>query len=275
VNARAVLVALVMALAAAAPAAAEIRVERASDGGVTASLTYDQRSDHEFATLRLSIVRDGTEALRAVPETRQCADSSCMPAGHLDSSSLKVADLDGDGEREVVVDLFTGGAHCCLQSLVYHWTGSTYASVQHDWGDPGYELVDLDRDGTPEFRSADARFAYAFASFASSAMPLVIWRYGDGAFRDVTLEHRALLRADAKGWWRKWRRRRGRPDDEPLGALSAWAADHARLGRWAIVRRELRRSQRRGWLSGSEPWPHGRGYARALERFLRRADYLP
>ena len=39
---------------------------------------------------------------------------------------LKVADLDGDGEPEVLVDTFSGGAHCCLTTRVERWDGTGY-----------------------------------------------------------------------------------------------------------------------------------------------------
>ena len=68
----------------------------------------------------------------------------------------------------MLVDFYTGGAHCCFYSVIYRYVGGRYVSSFHFWGDPSYRLVDLNRDGRPDFRSADDRFAYAFSCFACS-----------------------------------------------------------------------------------------------------------
>ena len=261
-------------LCAAAPAGAADRGEAAADERISAELTYQQRRTIEFRGVELRIVRDGVEAYRAAVRAEGCPAPFCAPAGHAKGRSLRIEDLEGDGEREVILDLFTGGARCCLLSLVYQWTGTTYAPAQHDWGDPAYRLRDVDADERPEFVSGDPKFSYAFSSYARSAYPVVVWRFAGGRFEDVTRSHGALLRSDARKWFRAWRRARGHRDLEPLGPLSAWAADKARLGEWRAVRRELRRALRRGWLVAYRPWPQGRGYVRRLERFLRRRGHL-
>ena len=261
-------------LCAAAPAVAADRGEAAADERIKAQLDYQQRRTIEFRRLHLRIVRDGVEVYSRAVKAEDCPAPFCAPAGHAAGSSLRIADLEGDGEREVVLDLFTGGARCCLLSLVFRWDGTTYVPTQHDWGDPAYRLRDVDGDGRPEFVSGDPRFSYAFSSYARSAHPLVIWRFAAGRFEDVTRSHRALLRRDARRWFRAWRRARGDRDLEPLGPLSAWAADKARLGEWRAVRRELRRALRRAWLVAYRPWPQGRAYVRRLERFLRRRGHL-
>ena len=272
--ARVLLAAVCLVLCWAAPAAAVERGEGLADGPIEARLSYDQKRTIEFRRIRLVILREGVEVHRSAVAAKDCPAPFCAPAGHADNRSLRIADLDGDGEREVILDLFTGGARCCLLSLVYRWDGTTYAPTQHDWGDPAYRLRDVDGDGRPEFVSGDPRFSYAFSSYARSAHPVVVWRFAGGRFEDVTRSHRALLRRDARRWFRAWRRARGDRDLEPLGPLSAWAADKARLGQWKAVRRELRRALRRGWLVAYRPWPQGRSYVRRLERFLRRRGHL-
>ncbi len=84
-----------------------------------------------------------------------------------------------DGEPEVVVSLYTGGAHCCTISTLYGFQAATgdYRRVRRNWRDAGFRLRDIGRDGSVEFDSRDARFAYAFASYAESFLPLQIFRY--------------------------------------------------------------------------------------------------
>ena len=271
---RALLVTALLVLCAAAPAAAAERGEGVADGPVEARLSYDQQRTIEFRRMRLTILRDGVVVYDEAVKAKGCPAPFCAPAGHAQNRSMQIIDLDLEGEREVLLELFTGGARCCLLSLVFRWNGTTYEPVQRDWGDPGYRLRDVDDDGRPEFVSGDPRFSYAFSSYARSAYPLVLLRYAAGRFEDVTRSHRVLLRRDARRWFRAWKRARGDRDLEPLGPLSAWAADKARLGEWGAVRRELRRGLRRGWLVAYRPWPQGRRYVRRLEQFLRRRGHL-
>ena len=272
--ARVLLATLALTALGASPAAAVERGEGLADGPVEARLTYEQKRTIEFRRIRMVILREEVEVYRQAVEAEDCPAPFCAPAGHELNRSLRIVDLDADGEREVILDLFTGGARCCLLSLVYRWDGRTYVPVQHDWGDAAYRLRDVDGDGRPEFRSGDPKFSYAFSSYARSAFPVVVWRYSAGRFSDVTREHRSLLRSDARRWFRAWRRARGKRDLEPLGPLSAWAADKARLGEWRDVRRELRRAVRRRWLVAYPPFAQGRAYVRGLERFLRRRGHL-
>lgn len=117
-----------------------------------------------------------------------------------------VRDLEADREPEVVLDVYTGGAYCCTESLVYRSLPSarTYRRSVHDWGNVGYRIVDLDRNGRPERRSADDRFAYAFTPFVASMFPLRVVRFDHGRTADVTRRFPALVAADADRLWRAY-----------------------------------------------------------------------
>ena len=96
---------------------------------------------------------------------------------------FRIQDLDGDGEPEVRLDFFSGGAHCCLSSQILGYDRATeqYKLTEQYWGDgETRQLSDLNRDGIPEFLSYDTRFAYSFASFAGSGFPIQIWQYRQG-----------------------------------------------------------------------------------------------
>jgi hypothetical protein len=112
-----------------------------------------------------------------------------------------VRDLDGDGEPEAIVGGFTGGAHCCVLALVYRWNGSGYATFENNFRDPGYRLVDLDHNGRYEFRTADARFAFLYGSFAESVFPIQTLRFEGTGFADVTDEFRVR---NLKRHLRRW-----------------------------------------------------------------------
>jgi hypothetical protein len=149
-----------------------------------------------------------------------------------------------------------------------------YRLIEHNFGDPGYALRDLNGDGVPEFKAADPRFAYAISSFAGSAFPVQIWRFQSGGLVDVTREFPALISADSKRHWKTYRKyigRRAPYNDAGLGSLAAWAGDEYLLGHGARVQRELRTALRRGWLDGG--FTSGRGTLRAVNQLLSEAGY--
>jgi hypothetical protein len=50
----------------------------------------------------------------------------------------------------VLVDAYSGGAHCCALTEIASFNGTGYGVVESYWGNTGYALRDLDGDGRPE-----------------------------------------------------------------------------------------------------------------------------
>ena len=139
-------------------------------GQTTASVTF-RELDYQYSRVRLRISSPG--AALAVPLARvNCSDCASYGPNLLGGDRpLTVHDLDGDGEPEVILDTYTGGAHCCAVSLIFRKVGSRYTRIVSWWGNPGYRLADFDRDGRPELVTADDTFGYLFTSWASSGEP--------------------------------------------------------------------------------------------------------
>jgi hypothetical protein len=262
---RPLVVALLAVLVVAAPAVAE--TETASLGTVSATFSYTKVDDFQYSGMDVQITRAGTVAYTGVASSPDCATPYCAPGGIVDKGSLRVVDLDGDGEPEVTVDLYTGGAHCCVVAEILRWTGNAYVSTTRNFADFGYTL-----DGGT-FVTGDARFGYAFASFADSAMPVRLLTFRAGRWSDVTATHPETLRADAARWMKEYKKRR--KGTRALGMLSAWAADEYRLGpsRRALVDRFLTSELRAGRLRADQGWPHGRSYISTRKRRLRAWGY--
>ena len=182
-------------------------------------------------------------------------------------------DLDGDGEPEVVVGLYTGGPHCCFYMAVYRYLPGMRAlrATIGFWGNVGARLVDLGSDGRPEFWTADDRFAYAFTSFARSAFPIRILRFDHGRFVDVTRSFPSAVRRDARWLFAFYRSERSKRDGDVAGILPAWLADQYLLGRGAAGWSVLQRAVRRGELSKRE---NPGTYLRRVRAFLRRTGYI-
>jgi hypothetical protein len=270
-SARSTVVALLALLALAAPALAA--TETATSGTVTATLSYDHVQDaFEYTNMALTISRAGTQVLAADPTFGDCDSPYCAPAGFGNIDSVGVQDLDGDGEPEVIVDLYTGGAHCCYVSRFYRWDGAAYVSADRNFGDPSYKIDDLDGDGVKELITADYRFGYAFTAFAFGVMPIRIYDLRAGRWELVTTRFPDRIRADARSAWTTFTKISR--SEEPRGAIAAWTADQLMLGHRSYAKRTLNRLARQGRLPGDGfPPKSQRKYVRDLLRFLARRGY--
>jgi hypothetical protein len=260
---------LSLALLALLSAPAYAEEETASNGDVSATFSYDQPEKYEWANMRLSIARAGQVVYDEPVVAKDCEEPYCAPGGAGRTRSVRVQDLDGGGSLEVVLDLFTGGAHCCHVTQVFADSGGgVRMRAERNFGDPGYRLEDLDDDGATEFVGADFRFDYQFSAFAFSGAPIRIYAWHSGTFRHVTDDYPAQIRADAALWMRRYRKASQR--DEPQGVLAAWAADEYRLGRRRTALRFIRKEIRSGKLRDMP----GRGtFVHRLDRTLKRWRY--
>jgi hypothetical protein len=239
-------------------------VQRASAGNVRAVLAWDQSTGSygtTFSHIRLS-VRAGGKLL-----------VSRTIGGHVQvhGRAVRVVKLSPDAGPTVLVDVYTGGAHCCTVTRLFLADGR---ELQRNWGDPGYTLVDLDGDGTLELRSADDAFAYEFTDYADSALPVEIWNLRGGRLVDTTGDHLGAVAADARRL-RSYERQFHRQGRDPRGVLGAYVADEALLGTpdvgWSLVDQALAD----GDLDhGIEPPPVGATYVAYLRRFLTKTGYL-
>jgi hypothetical protein len=247
--------------------------ERAASGSVRALFYYTPTTNsyglRVFKNLRLTILRAGEVTFSEPVPRYRGSKLPAFPAGYGESRSLRLQDLDGDGEPELLLDLFWGDAHCCFWTDVYRYDGSSYRLRYHFWGDLPYRLVDVNHDARPEFVNGDDRFAYAFAAFAFSGFPVQLWSYAAGRFVDVTRRYPARIRSDAAHSWREYLQlRRARYETE--GAAAAWAADEYLLHKRAFVWRRLTALARAGRLEGNYP---PRLFLRRLWLFLARHGY--
>src|SRR5207244_6092806 len=151
--------------------------------GLAVQLKWIERQGG-YPTLRMRIARHGRVAFDA-PVRRALVVSEYPDLSK--PSGVRFRDLDGDGEPEVLLDFYWGGAHCCWYTNVYWYAPrlGTYRLTRGFWGNLDPKLVDLDHDGRPEFKTGDDRFAYAFTSFAGSVFPPRILRFHHGRFVDV------------------------------------------------------------------------------------------
>jgi hypothetical protein len=95
---------------------------------------------------------------------------------------LPGADITGDGKPNLVVYVWTGGAHCCYIAYLFELGTQVklIAEIDGRHGTPSF--ADLDGDSIPEVVVRDWTFEYWPASFASSPAPNVILRWKNGDY---------------------------------------------------------------------------------------------
>jgi hypothetical protein len=188
---------------------------------------------------------------------------------------VQVVDLEATGDPDVVLDLYSGGAHCCtvLQIFSYDPGTMTYVKTERVFGDPDAKVVDLAHDGRFEFLTADDSFAYRFTDFAASGLPIEIFTFASRRFTDVTRSYPKLIAKDAALWLSAFKAQAKQHYPDSVGVIAAWAADEDLLGHAKRVNRYLHQQAAAGHLNA----PFGAGGTRFvanLQKFLRRRGYL-
>ncbi len=253
------------------PAVAQAATQTASSGGVTATFTYHASANGFTYHDTLTIARGGKVVYSGVPSTPLCR-TGCAP-GAFQGKSVHVLDLEHNGTRDVVLDLFSGGANCCLFEVVYYPSGSTYRSTRRDFGNQGAVLVDLRHNGRREFRSANPAFTGAFTDDAASGAPIQILTFGHGAFHDVTRSYPKLVAKDASRWLGIYTSMAKQHWSDTEGVIAAWTADEYMLGRKAQAQAYLNQEAKKGHLNSAITNVAGHKYVIALEKFLTKAGY--
>jgi hypothetical protein len=277
------LLALAAVVAGVFPATAGARdvTQTAQAGDVRATLTYRVAKD-VYSQVRLRIVRAGhglvDDRLREVTCGKGCA--TWAPGYGAHAGPVRVHDLDADGEPEVLLDLYSGGAHCCVLTAFYRYDAKSAIYRRSVWNfhDAGYKVIDLDANGRPELSSSDDRIDYVFAPYAFSVAPRQIWEWQAGDLLDVTRDYPDAVQADAREALALYNRARKKRDRVAIrGALAGWTADQCLLGRAAQAWSRLEKAYKAGEL-GKGPrnmgYPAGRQYIDSLRAFLRKTGYL-
>lgn len=245
----------------------------AEAGNIKAELSYQKANTEytQFNNLRLKITRAGKVLLdQPLPDSE-----GNWPLVALDTewaqenagSTFQVRNLDANPEPEVLIDLFTGGAHCCTYSLIYRYNPKTqqYNYDRYEWGNGGYKLQDLDKNGIPEFKGRNDAFAYAFGSYAGSGYPIQIWQYRQGKMIDVTRQYPKLIYNDAYFWWQAFLEHQNDGVEYGKGPLAAYLANKYLLGQgqdgWQKVQQAYKGSDRQQFFT-------------ELRRFLRETGYI-
>jgi len=194
-------------------------------------------------------------------------------------------DLTGNGKLNLVMEEWTGGAHCDFIAYVLEIGDGCRLVAQIDGRHSTPVFRDLDNDSIPEVLVNDWTFAYWPTCFATSPAPRVVLRWSGREYQvaadlmwspapaDGEFAARAALVCDSPHWGKRYSRN-GIPMDLFSYALDLMYAGHEDLG-WRFIETawperfprdtELLDEFRRH-LASSEYWPAVREYAERRRR---------
>jgi hypothetical protein len=240
---------------------------------VQASVSFVERNFF-YERLRLKVARGGRTVVDLPVERLGCPD-----CGTFRPVSVTVRDLDG-GEPEVLLELYTQGAHCCtaLLALRFDARANAYRPKLLFFGNYGYKLADLDDDGLPEISAFDERFLYTFGAYVFSAAPPQVSQYRRGRLLDVTRRFPAVIRRSAAQVGKEFLPRKHPSNDLDLRTyVAVYVADQYLLGRPAAARRALDYALAHGLVYSGKEYlgtPAGRTFVATLMRDLRKWGYV-
>ncbi|MEW5826520.1 MAG: VCBS repeat-containing protein [Candidatus Bipolaricaulota bacterium] len=105
---------------------------------------------------------------------------------------LSGTDINGTGYPDLIIETYSGGAHCCFAVAVYDLS-STLVSIDvpaSPGGNAPGGFVDLNGDGVFEFETRDDSFAYTYCCFADSPATLAILEYSPAEGKYVPASYR-------------------------------------------------------------------------------------
>jgi len=113
--------------------------------------------------------------------------------------SITAEDLDANGTREILVETYSGGAHCCTSLYIGALTGNSFKYIDTIyWGNCGYSVEDLNNDGKKEIIGCNDMFAYYFTNFADSRFPTVIYGFRNEHIKFINKEFTKIILKDIK-----------------------------------------------------------------------------
>lgn len=92
-----------------------------------------------------------------------------------------------NGNKYFLFNLYSGGAHCCSSLLITEIKDNKLITLDTGfYGNSGYVVEDINKDGVKEIMSGNDMFAYAFTNYSETRFPLRVEKFENGKIVDIT-----------------------------------------------------------------------------------------
>jgi hypothetical protein len=101
--------------------------------------------------------------------------------------NISLEQFQPNGKIYYFFHLFSGGAHCCTSLLISEIKDNKFIILDSGfYGNSGFVLEDLNKDGTKEIMSGNDMFAYAFTNYSETRFPLMVEKFENEKLTNVT-----------------------------------------------------------------------------------------
>ncbi|MFZ4591122.1 MAG: hypothetical protein ACOYN6_09010 [Ignavibacteria bacterium] len=91
------------------------------------------------------------------------------------------------GNKYYLLQLYSGGAHCCSSLLITEIKDNKFVVLDSGfYGNSGYVVEDINKDGIKEIMSGYDMFAYAFTNYSETRFPLRVQKFENGKLIEIT-----------------------------------------------------------------------------------------
>ena len=143
--------------------------------------TFKTKYDTSKYMTTLKILKDGETLFKNTYEER--------------IADIKQYDLNNDGKKEILIEMYSGGAHCCNSLYLGKFINDKFVFMDTIfWGNSYFSIEDIDNDGKLEIKGTNDMFAYAFTNYAETRFPLLIYSFNGNKFVNVTSDYKELIR---------------------------------------------------------------------------------
>lgn len=180
-------------------------------------INFEAEETFDENNLKYKILYDGVEKVSE--------ETSTVYTG-----SVSLQDLDNNNSPEVIIETYSGGAHCCTNFNIYSWQSNQFINTETGYSDGnGGSFTDLNKDGEIEFVTYDNAFLYRFSAYAASFPPTQILKFHNGEFIPVTRQYPTLLKSTAWEMYQAYLRAKAE-DYDVNGILAGYVAQKILLG---------------------------------------------
>lgn len=112
-------------------------------------------------------------------------------------TGVKEYDLNSDGKKEIFIEAYSGGAHCCFTLYTGKFSNGKFILTDSLFlGNGYYEVKDLDNNGKFELECSNDMFAYAFTNYAETKFPTMIYKFENGKLIEATSDYKTVIRKE-------------------------------------------------------------------------------